>query len=247
VHSFNVSTVSFDQNSSSIFSSLCDEDGKSLSSFKCLYTNAQSLVNKLEEFENLVFEHHPMIVGITETRGRDDVLDGLLSLSDFHPVFRKDRVGKRGGGVCMWIHNSLKVTPRDDLTNLNFEDSVWCQISLENQDTLLVGTVYRSPSSSDENNTALLDLLDRVDKDKHSHLLVMGDFNNYTDVDFINCSCSASELSQSSKFLDKTQELLLVQHMDRPTRFRDYCEPSMPDLVFTNARCISRAKAFRSL
>ena len=44
-------------------------------------------------------------------------------------------------------------------------------------DTLIVGVIYRSPSSSPENNSNVLKLLAEIQKLAKSHLLITGDFN----------------------------------------------------------------------
>ena len=36
-------------------------------SFKCLYTNAQSICNKFDEFKSCIFHHHSKIIAITES------------------------------------------------------------------------------------------------------------------------------------------------------------------------------------
>jgi hypothetical protein len=56
-----------------------------------------------------------------------------------------------------------------------FEESVWAQIKLNNNEMLLLGCIYKSPSSSPENLDELNKLLITVSK--FSHIMVMGDFN----------------------------------------------------------------------
>ena len=40
--------------------------------------------------------------------------------------------------------------------------------------------------------------------------------------------------AHGSLFLEKTYDLLLKQHISASTRFRDRCQPSLLDLLFTN-------------
>ena len=58
-----------------------------------------------------------------------------------------------------------------------FHESMWLCISLMKGDSLLLGCIYRSPSSSASNNDNLIDLLNNVGEDKASHKVILGDFN----------------------------------------------------------------------
>jgi exonuclease III len=132
----------------------------------CYYTNAQSIVNKLEEFETVINEVKPMIIGITETWGNEDVSEAYLKLDGYQVPYRNDRKDRKGG-VCLIVHESLKAVLCEDLTLSNFEESVWCKIDVGNNDTLLVGTVYRSTSSPSHNNEELLNLFEAVEQKRY--------------------------------------------------------------------------------
>ena len=54
-------------------------------------------------------------------------------------------------------------------------ESVWCELTLQDKDCLLVGTVYRSPNSTAENDALVNGLLSRILKDT-SHILIVGAF-----------------------------------------------------------------------
>ena len=112
------------------------------------------------------------------------------------------------------------------MTNSDFSDSVWCQIKLQDRDLLLVGVIYRSPSSTLENNTELNALLDLSQRHKHAHLLIMEDFN-YPDVDFVNCTSDSSKNAPSTLLLLKIDEILLKQHVTESTRVKEGLRPSM--------------------
>ena len=40
-----------------------------------------------------------------------------------------------------------------------FQDSVWCKIKLKKADNLLLGCIYRSPNSQEDNNEKLFKLI----------------------------------------------------------------------------------------
>ena len=68
----------------------------------------------------------------------------------------------------------------------NFEENLFVQIKLNNNDKLLIGIIYRSPSKrSIEHNSKLRELLVETSNKGFTHLLIMGDFN-YPDIDWEN-------------------------------------------------------------
>jgi hypothetical protein len=64
----------------------------------------------------------------------------------------------------------------------NFEENLFVQIKLNNNDKLLIGIIYRSPSKrSIEHNSKLRELLVETSNKGFTHILIMGDFN-YPDI-----------------------------------------------------------------
>ena len=66
----------------------------------------------------------------------------------------------------------------DDLNADTYEDAVWCRVSVNQSTTILFGIVYRSPSSSAENNAKLISMLQRISAVKSTHKIIAGDFNH---------------------------------------------------------------------
>ena len=56
-------------------------------------------------------------------------------------------------GVCLFI--TLNVNPLDNLSTGGFQESLWCSISVHGSDSIMVGVVYCSPSSTHENDDKL--------------------------------------------------------------------------------------------
>ena len=115
----------------------------------------------------------------------------------------------------------------------SFQESVWCNINLTGSDKLLIGCVYRSPNSSADNNTELLNLFLRMRDLNPSHVLIMGDFN----LGEINWSSNLSNTNENhiaSQFLECIRDCFLYQHVKNNTRYRTGSEPSLLDLILTN-------------
>ncbi|KAK2160335.1 hypothetical protein NP493_1654g00041 [Ridgeia piscesae] len=64
-------------------------------------------------------------------------------------MFRKDRLGRRGGGVILYIKESIQAYEIKLEKEAECEEAVWCNI-VTGHSTLTVGLVYRSPNISME-------------------------------------------------------------------------------------------------
>ena len=149
---------------------------------KCVYTNANSLVGKMDELCERISKTNCDIIGITETWGHHQINDAELSIEGY-TLFRKDREGKTGGGLALYIKESLTASENLDLTNHEFQESLWCSVKGLHSSTL-VGICYRNPSSKEINNDNLLRLLTKAsDLCKDTNFLLMGDFN-FPEIDF---------------------------------------------------------------
>ena len=60
--------------------------------------NARSIITKKTELNIMVDDIKPHIIGITESWANNDITDAELGLEGY-VMFRKDRMGRRGGGV----------------------------------------------------------------------------------------------------------------------------------------------------
>ena len=118
-----------------------------LTHITCLQSNLQSISNKFTELASLVDHYHPKIIGITESWRKDVIHDAEIKLNNYS-VYRTDRQSGKGGGVILYIHDSLRSLPYSALNSLEISDSTWCTINLNNSDTLLVGLIYRSQLQS---------------------------------------------------------------------------------------------------
>jgi hypothetical protein len=116
----------------------------------------------------------------------------------------------------------------------NFEESIWVNIKLNGKDKMLVGCLYKSPSSNTENLEELNKLTIEVSKMKEcSHLLITGDCN-LPKLDW-NTWTSRGEHG-GEIFLESIRESYLIQHVTEVTRVRDNSETSILDLILTNVK-----------
>ena len=96
---------------------------------------------------------------------------------------------------------------------------------------MIIGVVYRSPNSSEYNDSNLRDLFQKVNENvsNHSHLLITGDFNlphiNWNSWDVPNWD------SVAGSFLDILDDYFLFQYVTFPTRNREGQSPSTLDYI----------------
>ena len=73
---------------------------------KCVCLNARGILDKKNELDIMVDEIKPHIIGITESWANNDITYAELGLEGY-VMFRKDRMGKRGGGVLLYIKETI--------------------------------------------------------------------------------------------------------------------------------------------
>ena len=74
--------------------------------YRCLCLNARSIVNKKNELNIMVEDIDPHIIGITESWANTDITYAELGLTGY-VMFRRDRIGRRGGRVILYIKESI--------------------------------------------------------------------------------------------------------------------------------------------
>ena len=114
--------------------------------------NIRSMINKLEELENIILQLDPDIICLTET-WLDDTTPKTYNPIDGYTLIRKDRTEefktkhnkKKGGGVAILHKNKLRVDIKPKLCD-DVEDILWVQV--KTKQPFLLGTIYK-PKYSD--------------------------------------------------------------------------------------------------
>ena len=118
---------------------------------RCVCLNARSIVNKKNELNNMVEDIDPHIIGITESWANTDITYAELGLTGY-VMFRRDRIGSRGGGVILYVKESIQA---DEIKLERKADyDVWCKLVSGNS-KLTIGLVYRSPNLNEEDKTKI--------------------------------------------------------------------------------------------
>ena len=197
-----------------------------------MYSNADSLMNKRTELEALVEIHKPEVISITEVKPKNcrfEIQPSEVQLDGYELFHTLDKDGR---GTCLHIKQELKPTAIS--TANSFSESVFVECKLANKESLILGTVYRSPSIKDEaTNNKLNKTISDIAALKADHLVIVGDFN-FPEIDWTLDKSTVGETHSASKFFEMTKDTFLIQHQQEPTRIREGQNPTLDDLVFTN-------------
>jgi hypothetical protein len=82
--------------------------------------------------------------------------------------------------VALFIDASLHAQECEQFGSCHFEESVWCTFQSAAGEKVLVGCVYRSPSSTEENNKKMKEMISMLNNTHHDKICIMGDFCNVT-------------------------------------------------------------------
>ena len=111
---------------------ICQKTGTVISSYavgscvkkstlpKISLINARSLLPKFDELSASLSINPVDIMAITETWFNEDIEDDLVSIYSYN-LFRKDRLNRRGGGVCIYLSKFFHAKCRTDPESDNFE------------------------------------------------------------------------------------------------------------------------------
>ena len=191
------------------------------------------MLNKKSELLSRIEEHKPQIIGITESLPKNA---HTQPLSTEYEIKTYDMFSNKNPkrGVLLYIDKTLNARECETLNNIEYDESVWCTYIDADENNVIVGCIYRSPNSTQENNTGLLDLMKNPEISKYDKVCIMGDFN-YPEARWDDVS---KQNNASSLFIDSTRDALLVQKVNKPTRHRENQKSSMIDLVFVNDESI---------
>lgn len=196
------------------------------------HINARSLnvQEKFDEISSFIFDNKVSVFAVSETWLNDKISDDSLSINGYHSIIRKDRLNSRGGGVALFVEDSLIVKRRDDLACDGIE-LLWVEIKLR-KINLLCGVCYRPPENSIEDTSLFLDHLqcsiDKVLMNSQDFVVIMGDFNAHYDIYNISSSSAFGV-----RFLQWLNLNNLHQLINEPTRITEH-SASCLDFVITN-------------
>ena len=180
--------------------------------------------------ETIISVQDPDVLCITETLPKyrpalnlADYQCNFVNYNGYHCI--------TGRGVSVYVRDQIKseVVPSPN----KFSDMLWLLLTLKNKSKLLLGCIYRSPNSTEQNNNLLLELLGIVCKKHPNNIMITGDFN-LKEINWDNHTVSANANHIATKFYDEIQNNFLTQLVKEPTRYRQGEQANILDLILTD-------------
>lgn len=150
---------------------------------------------------------------------------------------RKDREGQKGGGVCVFVKETISGHQVHSNVSTKFMtsspvESLWVDITIDSRNFLLA-CIYRPKlSTTVEDNNSLIDTLTRACK-SNIPVYIFGDFN-YPEIDWQTLLVSPTNAC-STEFVNAYSEMNAYQLITFPTRIRGD-EQSLLDLLLVNEK-----------
>ncbi|MCG7868140.1 MAG: endonuclease/exonuclease/phosphatase family protein [Candidatus Thiodiazotropha taylori] len=177
------------------------------------HLNIQSILPKIDlirceadAYDILVF---------SESWLKPEITDGQINIENFKPPFRNDRSGRIGGGVAIFVRDTITCKRRLDLEIRGLE-AVWIEI-LINSKKVLLGGFYRPPNSGTDYFDLLTESIDNAYNSNIIDIIIVGDFNY-------------NMASDSNKMSDLISQYNLKQLIKEPTHFTEHSS-SIIDLI----------------
>ena len=104
----------------------------------------------------------------------DDNVSNQDMYIDKYDLIRLDR-SRKGGGVCIYVKNSINCFERKDLSRDTLE-AVFIEIHKPSSAPFIVGTIYRPPNASVHSFAVIEELVKLID-DENKEFYLLGDLN----------------------------------------------------------------------
>ncbi|KAF7239500.1 RNA-directed DNA polymerase from mobile element jockey [Varanus komodoensis] len=178
--------------------------------------------NKQEELEALLRIGGYDLVGITDTWW-DERQVWNVNIEGYHH-FRKDRKGKRGGGVALYIREGIGCSETECSTDGDSVEAVWVKLrGFDRERDRTVGVCYRPPGQFETLDDVLTGRILRISRGRDT--VIMGDFS----LPDISWETHSAVTARSRRFLEAIEGGFFTQRVREATR-----EGNILDLVLTN-------------
>ena len=179
-----------------------------LNGVRVMFTNAQSIVNKMNEVRAVMATINPDVFAVTEAWTNDEIGDDLLSIRGYELAARRDRNDTdrgRGGGILLYAKKDINLVVEDSATEFNQCITVNMKFPEEN---VKLHVIYRSPNSNKSNDEELTKWV----KEMRGQNVLIGDLN-YPDIDWLTGTAG----SKGREFYDATAEMFMQQYVEEAT------------------------------
>lgn len=197
---------------------------------KCTFltTNLDSFLNKKDELLAFLEENVISVAALTEIKAKNqkDVTEVEYNIPGYECFMNK----QMKLGTAIYVKEEMQAQLYTEFEKYGFDENVFCHFTTIDNRKVLVGCIYRSPSSTDENSKKLIELIRDVGNKHFDFICLTGDFN-WKNLNWQTCT-SANEIEMG--FFEALKDGFLTQIVEKPTRRRGDQAPSLLDLVIVN-------------
>ena len=226
---------------------------KSKGGLKIMHWNAGGgfLKNKINEIEIVTENYKPHVLGISEScfMKEHDLTDIEIANYDVFLASTLENPDLNSSRIAVYVHKDVsKKKLRPDLMDQQFS-SIWLEIGLERQKSILLGNIYREWQYLNQNDKISLTVNAQLERfetfiDKWARAIrtssechVLGDMNlnflEYNKPNIPHNSQSYKLRSLINLLIERILPLGAVQCVTGPTRFYPGCEESGLDHYYT--------------
>ena len=134
---------------------------------KCWSTNADSLCNKIDELKATVSSNSPDVITVTEICPKNIRDVNIIATAIQIPGYDLFTNNMKKTGIAIYVIKDLHANMEEGLEDELVEENLWVSVELCGRDKLLIGCIYRSPNSTEENN----DFCTRIREDQNPSLI----------------------------------------------------------------------------
>lgn len=183
-----------------------------------IHLNIQSILPKLDILEAEMQQYDILI--FTETWLSPQTSNDDIRITNFDTPYRKDRQGRLGGGVAVYIRTGLRSLERHDIIIGDIE-ALCIEVSIQSHKLLLCG-FYRPPNTGQDYWDLMEGSFDNLSNSSVKDLVIMGDFN-----------CDLMKPIFASKIKNFAISYNLHQLIEEPTYYTEN-SASLIDLIFVS-------------
>lgn len=180
------------------------------------HVNICSIRHKVDHVKDALFTHAIDILCVTETWLESSIDNSIITCPGYS-LFRRDRSGQRGGGVAIYVRNTLRASSVNLADDHSLEVlSIAVNLNTNSKGnhrhlTLPITCVYRPPSSPVSFWTAFTDYVDSLtDHLNSTNHCILGDLNTNT------LRNTTTSLTHFRRFCSRFQ---VSNTISSPTRF----------------------------
>lgn len=197
------------------------------------YSNVESLVNKIDEWSTSIKKHNPTVILMTETWLNSKITDSMLQTTGYS-IFRQDREGQVGGGVCVLVKESINgqkvyASVTEKYRTPSPMQSLWINVKIGSA-RFLVSCIYRPDYSTEDADQVMIKSIKEACMEDMA-VYIVGDFN-YRYIDWKNLTLYSPD-KRCGVFLESYLEMSAHQMVPFLTRYRGD-QASLLDLLLVN-------------